>query len=88
VGSSSGAIPDLLGRTGLIVPEGDVEALAAALGRLADDPGLRAELGAKARRRSVRLFSHEAVAETTRHAIEIGLGRRAERPVAYCDVDD
>ena len=40
------------------------------------------------RRRSARLFSHEAVAATTLRAIEIGRGRAVERPVAYCDVDD
>lgn len=88
VGSSSGAIPDLVGRAGLIVPEGDAEALAAALHRFAVDERLRAEMGAAGRRRSARLFSHEAVAATTLRAVEIGLGRRVERPVAYCDVDD
>lgn len=88
VGSSSGAIPDLLGRAGLIVPEGDADALAAALHRLAIDRRLRDELGAAARRRSERLFSHEAVAATTLRAVEIGLGRPLARPVAYCDVDD
>jgi glycosyltransferase involved in cell wall biosynthesis len=88
VGSSSGAISDLVGRAGLIVPEGDVDALAAALHRLAVDERLRAELGAAGRRRSARLFSHQAVATTTLRAVEIGLGRPLERPVAYCDVDD
>ncbi len=88
VGSASGAIPDLVGRAGLIVPEGDVGALADALHRLAVDERLRVQLGAAARRRSARLFSHEAVAATTLRAIEIGLGRSRERPVAYCDVDD
>jgi len=88
VGSSSGAIPDLVGRAGVIVPEGDAEALAAALHRLAIDERLRGEIGAAGRRRSARLFSHEAVAATTLRAVEIGLGRPVERPVAYCDVDD
>jgi glycosyltransferase involved in cell wall biosynthesis len=88
VGSSSGAIPDLVGRAGLIVPEGDADALAAALHRLAVDSRLRGELGAAGRRRSERLFSHQAVAATTLRAVEIGLGRPLERPVAYCDVDD
>jgi glycosyltransferase involved in cell wall biosynthesis len=37
-------------RNGLVVPAGDPGALAAALRRLHDDPGLRAELGANARR--------------------------------------
>jgi len=88
VGSSSGAIPDLVGRAGLIVPEGDADALAAALHRLAVDDKLRAELGTAGRRRSARLFSHQAVADTTLRAVGIGLGRPVERPLAYCDVDD
>jgi glycosyltransferase involved in cell wall biosynthesis len=88
VGSSSGAIPDILGRTGLVFPEGDVPALAATLGRLASDTRLRAELGAAARRRSARLFCHEAVAETTLRVVEIGLGEHRDRPVSYCDVED
>lgn len=88
VGSSSGAIPDLIGRTGLVFPEGDAGALAAALNRLAAEPGLREQLGAAARRRSARLFSHEAVADTTLRAIDIGRGAQGERPIAYCDVGD
>jgi len=88
VGSSSGAIPDVIGRAGLIVPEADPDALGAALHRLAVDDRLRAEIGVAGRRRSARLFSHEAVAATTLRAIEIGRGRAVERPVAYCDVDD
>ncbi len=46
VGSDSGEIPWLLGLTGggLIFAEGDVEGLAAALGRLRDEPALRASL--------------------------------------------
>jgi glycosyltransferase involved in cell wall biosynthesis len=40
------------GREGLIVPEGDSAALAAAVERLLDDPALRARLGAAARQRA------------------------------------
>ncbi len=39
------------GVTGLIVPEQDTDALAQALARLADDPGLRARMGAAGRAR-------------------------------------
>ncbi|MET0555459.1 MAG: glycosyltransferase, partial [Vicinamibacteria bacterium] len=41
VGSSSGAIPDVMGDAGLVFAEGDPAALAGVLRRLAGDPGLR-----------------------------------------------
>jgi glycosyltransferase involved in cell wall biosynthesis len=46
-----GAASDLLvdGRNGFLVPAGDVPAAAAALERLASDPRLRQELGARSR---------------------------------------
>jgi glycosyltransferase involved in cell wall biosynthesis len=42
--------------TGLFVPPRDVEALARALERLLDDPGLRQKMGAAARERACRQF--------------------------------
>jgi glycosyltransferase involved in cell wall biosynthesis len=45
IGSSSGAIPEVMGEGGLIFPEGDTAALAAAIARLALDPALGARLG-------------------------------------------
>ncbi|RFU20423.1 glycosyltransferase [Geodermatophilus marinus] len=51
VASAVGGIPEVVrdGETGLLVPPGDVAALAAALDRLAGDPQLRARLAAGAR---------------------------------------
>jgi glycosyltransferase involved in cell wall biosynthesis len=63
VGSSSGAIPEVLGDGGLLFPEGDVAALAECLLRLARDPGLRRTLSAKALDRIGRFYTNEAVAE-------------------------
>jgi glycosyltransferase involved in cell wall biosynthesis len=52
VASRVGGIPEVLGDCGLLVPPDDPDALADALAVLADDPGLRASLGARARRRA------------------------------------
>ncbi len=50
----SGALPDLVedGRTGLVVPPGDVESLRRAMRRLADDPAEAHALGVAARARA------------------------------------
>lgn len=65
IGSDSGAIPDVIGDAGLIVPEGDVPALIAALRRIRDDSALRAALSARGRQRAQSVFSHESVAAAT-----------------------
>jgi glycosyltransferase involved in cell wall biosynthesis len=51
VGSNIGGIPDLVdhGSNGLLVPPGDVNALAGAIRSLADDPELRAEMALRNR---------------------------------------
>jgi glycosyltransferase involved in cell wall biosynthesis len=51
VGSSIGGIPDLVehGTNGLLVPSGDIAALAGAIKYLADDPQLRAEMAQRNR---------------------------------------
>ena len=45
--------------TGLVVPIGDVPAMTEAIARLAQDPALRAQMGAAARVRALAEFSHQ-----------------------------
>jgi glycosyltransferase involved in cell wall biosynthesis len=65
VASAVGGIPAVVadGRTGLLVPQRDVEALAAAVGRLLNDAGMRAEIGRNARTEALQLRTWERVAE-------------------------
>lgn len=65
VGSDSGEIPHVIGDAGLIFPEGDVQALAAHLLRLAADPALRAELAQRGRSRVLAHFTQQRIAAAT-----------------------
>lgn len=65
IGSDSGAIPGVLGDAGLIVPEGDAEAITGALQRLYDEAGLRQALADKGRERVLQHFTHASVAQAT-----------------------
>lgn len=62
VGSDSGLIPDVIGEAGLIVPEGNVGQLRAALMDLFDDRARRDELGRRGRERVMERFTQEQVA--------------------------
>jgi len=61
IGSSSGAIPEVVGDAGLIFREGDVPMLRELLSRLLQSPDERSQWSQKALARS-RQFSHDAVA--------------------------
>ncbi len=62
IGSDSGAIAEVIGDAGLIVKEGDVEALAAAIQSLVSTPALRAELASRGRARVVAEYGDDTVA--------------------------
>jgi glycosyltransferase involved in cell wall biosynthesis len=59
-----GAVPEVIGhdRNGLLVPAGDIDALASALTRLLDDEGLRLRLGETARRDHAERYEINAYA--------------------------
>ena len=61
VGSSSGAIPEVIGDAGLIFPEGDAPALAAAIDRIRDSADLRASLIARGLARAQRCYSQDVI---------------------------
>lgn len=65
VASRSGGLPDVVedGRSGLLVPPAEPDALALALDRLVANPDVAARLGVAGREAALRTFSPEAVAE-------------------------
>jgi glycosyltransferase involved in cell wall biosynthesis len=65
IGSSSGEIPNVVGDAGVIVPEGDADALARALNALILDPARRRQLGARGRCRALEHFSQARVVTDT-----------------------
>jgi glycosyltransferase involved in cell wall biosynthesis len=91
VATTGGALPEVTGADGdtcLAVPPGDSDALAAALTRLLDDPGLRTRIGTAGRDRVLRRFTWEQAARgTVAHyraalAARAGTGTAATRPPA------
>ncbi|UPK62942.1 glycosyltransferase family 4 protein [Rhodococcus pyridinivorans] len=65
VASRAGAIPEVVGGAGRLVPPGDAEQLAAGLAGLFDDPAERRRLGTKGRERVLERYSWAAVAAKT-----------------------
>jgi alpha-maltose-1-phosphate synthase len=67
VASAVGGIPEVVadGQTGLLVPPGDEQALAAAINAVVGDPALAAEFGRRGRDRAVAEFSWDKIAAQT-----------------------
>jgi len=62
VSTDGGALPEVVGDAGLIVPTKDADALAVAIASLLEDPQQRASLGARGRRRILDKFSWDICA--------------------------
>ncbi|GAA2253170.1 glycosyltransferase family 4 protein [Streptomyces amakusaensis] len=80
VATTGGAIPEVSGPDGescLAVPPGDAPALAAALGRLLGDPGLRARLGEAGRQRVLERFTWTKAAQGTVELYRAAISRVA-----------
>ena len=79
VATNVGGIPDAVahGETGLLVEPSDPAALAAAIGRLVEDPGLRARLGEAGRERARADYRADAVLDAlTALYLTVTTGRR------------
>ena len=63
VAARGGALPEVVGDAGVLVPPADEGALAEAIGQLLNDPERRARLGRAARERIVTKFRWEDTAE-------------------------
>ncbi len=64
VAAAAGAVPEVVGTAGLLVPPGDAEALAAALARLCREPLLADDLRAKGLARAQRFSWQRTAAKT------------------------
>jgi glycosyltransferase involved in cell wall biosynthesis len=64
IGSTCGAIPEVIGDAGLVFPEGDADALASALRKLLTDEALRGQLAFAGHER-VEQYSWDQVADKT-----------------------
>jgi glycosyltransferase involved in cell wall biosynthesis len=76
VGSDSGAIPEVIGEAGLVVPERDPRALAGAINRVLGDAHLRSSLVERGRQRVQSHFAWSVVAQQTLDLFQAAVAHR------------
>lgn len=74
--TDGGALPEVVGDAGVVVPRGDSAALARAIAALLDDPARRADLGAAARQRARTAFSWARVAAAYETVLRRAVARK------------
>lgn len=77
VAYAAGALPEVLGDAGLLVPPGDVRALREAIARVLADDDLRARMVVAGRRRAAARFDHDRWVESMRSRYEASRTMRA-----------
>jgi glycosyltransferase involved in cell wall biosynthesis len=80
IGSSSGAIPEVIGDAGLVFTERDSAMLAQAIGRVLSEPGLRRTLVERGRHRVETRFAWPVVAEQAVELFREALSHRRGVP--------
>jgi glycosyltransferase involved in cell wall biosynthesis len=77
VGARTGGIPELVkdGKTGILVPPRDPEAIARAVSRLHDNPSLAAEMGENGRVMVENYFTWDKIAQDTLEAYSYALSK-------------
>ncbi len=80
VATAVGGVPDVVqhGESGLLTPSGDVEAMAAALVRLASDAPLRRTMGLAGRDAALRRYSHRRLVTEVEALYLSGLARKRQ----------
>jgi glycosyltransferase involved in cell wall biosynthesis len=76
VTTAVGDIAEAVGADAVVIPPDDVDALVTALDRLLDDPGLRRDLGRRARLRALRDFDAERMVTQTMRLLAAAAGSR------------
>jgi glycosyltransferase involved in cell wall biosynthesis len=74
VASRVGEVPKMLGDSGILAEPGEAESLADGIERFLRDPGLRAEHGKRARRRSEEIYNWEWSVDNLEKAYSLATG--------------